>query len=91
MCDNEMWRCAHKNASSGQVRNPDIGDWMDDKLTSIKIEPYNHTVNGAANIFNAYDCAGMVATFWNKNTSGTAWTEWDMEHWGLPKDTASSI
>jgi len=58
MCDNEMWRCKHKNISSGLVRNPNIGEWMEDKLTSIKIEPYNHKNNGGANIFEDYYCAG---------------------------------
>ena len=62
-CDNEFWRCAHWNSSAGRVNNPDMGGWMNNKLTSLKIEPYDEATRPAANLYNYRDCAGEQAAF----------------------------
>ena len=90
MCDRDMWECNHKNISSGFVRNPYIGDWMEDKLTSIKIEPYNHWAGGA-NLYEGEYCDNKFATFWRWDQDGEAYTAWDMEQQGMPQTAASSI
>lgn len=62
-CDNEYYRCAHYNSSAGRINNPDMGGWMNNKLSTLKIEPYDETRRPAANLYNYRDCAGEQAAF----------------------------
>ena len=91
-CDNEIYRCDHTNSSAGRVNNPDMGHWMNNKVTSLTIEPYNEAAHPAANLFNYRDCAGEQAAFEYMGQEGrTEYTRWDLEDGGLPGDSISSV
>jgi hypothetical protein len=91
-CDNLEHTCDHKNSSAGRVDNPDIGDFMRGKMSSLKIEPYDRRHYGAANLFEHWNCNGKQAAFEYRGSGGhTKYTLYDMEHAGLPDDTLSSV
>ena len=91
-CDNLEHTCDHKNSSAGRVDNPDIGDFMRGKMSSLKIEPYNRRHHGAANLFEHWNCNGKQAAYEYKGYGGhTKYTNWDMEHAGIPDNTVSSV
>ena len=91
-CDNEFYRCAHYNSSAGRINNPDMGGWMHNRLTSLKIEPYDEVNHPAANLFNYRDCAGEQAAFEYEGQEGrTEYTSSDLEEAGLPRDSISSV
>ena len=89
--NNEWWRSNRWNSTSGRVRNPDIGGYMNDKLTSMRIEPYDHRNHGAVNVFSDSNCAGYAGAFEFEGGDGTGFTETDMMREGIPKNSASSV
>ena len=65
---------------------------MNNKVTSLTIEPYNEAAHPAANLFNFRDCAGEQAAFEYMGQEGrTEYTRWDLEDGGLPGDSISSV
>ena len=91
-CDNEFYRCNHINSSSGRINNPDMGQWMNNKLSTLKIEPYDVVHRPAANLYNYRDCAGEQAAFEYLGQEGrTEYTSNDLKDAGLPGDSVSSV
>ena len=69
-----------------------MGGWMHNRLTSLKIEPYDEVNHPAANLFNYRDCAGEQAAFEYEGQEGrTEYTSSDLEDAGLPRDSISSV
>ena len=65
---------------------------MNDKLTSMRIEPYDHRNHGAVNVFSDSGCAGYAAAFeFEGGNGGTGFTEIDMMREGIPRNSASSV
>ena len=90
--NNEWWRSNRWNSTSGRVRNPDIGGYMNDKVTSMWMEPYDHRNLGAVNVFSGANCAGYAASFrFEGGNEGTGYTETDMMREGIPRNSASSV
>jgi len=92
MCNHRWDECDTRGSSSGRVKNADIGGLLENKLSSVKIEPYDMKGHGAVNLFRSQHCAGVQASFEYTGSEGnTVYTTWDLAQAGAGDDMISSV
>ena len=77
---------------SGRITNVDLGDTMDNKLSSLRIEPYDNRQHGAATVFSKYDCRGRTSSFeFTGLETKTKYFTKDLNDLGIEDESVSSV
>lgn len=91
-CDNDWSNCHNRGSSSGRINNPNIGNYLGNGLTTVKVSPYDSRNHGAANLFSDYNCEGRAAAFAHLGLeSKTKYNTGDLEFMGIHDNSLSSV